>query len=159
MILGGCSHYSWAFPLHLKSSTFTSFSLFVAWVSTQFGCTIKAHPTCVAFPQGVVCGTTSLATPPAAPSPLVCSASLRQPYACLSASCMGGRTTSLSGYAGGVSSSPSSRPSPLPPNGDSSGCWSSSSCGLPCLLYKILTVLQHEFAMKHLGPLSLPRYC
>ena len=36
------SHYSWTFPLRTKSETFPSLLHFFAWVSTQFGLTVKA---------------------------------------------------------------------------------------------------------------------
>ena len=36
------SHYSWTFPLRAKSETFLTLLYFFAWVSTQFGLTIKA---------------------------------------------------------------------------------------------------------------------
>jgi hypothetical protein len=39
VILDDCTHYLWAFPLKLKSDTFTTLSNFFAYVSTQFGCT------------------------------------------------------------------------------------------------------------------------
>jgi hypothetical protein len=35
------SHYSWTFPPHAKSETFPTLHFF-AWVSTQFGLTVKA---------------------------------------------------------------------------------------------------------------------
>ena len=42
MIVNDFSHYSWTFPLRLKSDTFKTLSHFFAWVSTQFGSTIQA---------------------------------------------------------------------------------------------------------------------
>jgi hypothetical protein len=42
VLLDDCSHYSWTFPLHLKFDTFSTLLNFFAWVSTQFGCNIKA---------------------------------------------------------------------------------------------------------------------
>jgi hypothetical protein len=42
VILDDCIHYLWTFPLKLKSDTFTILSNFFAYVSTQFGCTMKA---------------------------------------------------------------------------------------------------------------------
>ena len=36
------SHYSWIFPLRAKSETFPTLLHFFAWVSTQFGLTVKA---------------------------------------------------------------------------------------------------------------------
>jgi len=42
VILDDFSHYSWTFPLRLKSDTFTTLSHFFAWVSTQFGHPIQA---------------------------------------------------------------------------------------------------------------------
>jgi hypothetical protein len=36
------SHYSWTFPPHAKSETFPTLLHFFAWVSTQFGLTVKA---------------------------------------------------------------------------------------------------------------------
>jgi hypothetical protein len=36
------SHYSWTFPLRAKSEAFSTLSNLFAWVSTQFGLTIKA---------------------------------------------------------------------------------------------------------------------
>jgi len=42
VILDDFSHYSWTFPLRLKSDTFTTLSHFFAWVSTQFGRPIQA---------------------------------------------------------------------------------------------------------------------
>jgi hypothetical protein len=36
------SHYSWTFPLRAKFDTFRTLLHFFAWVSTQFGLTIKA---------------------------------------------------------------------------------------------------------------------
>jgi hypothetical protein len=42
IILDDCSHYSWTFPLRLKSDTFSTLFNFFSYVSTQFGTTIKA---------------------------------------------------------------------------------------------------------------------
>lgn len=42
VILDDCSHYLWTFPLRLKSDTFLTLSQFIAFVSTQFGTTIKS---------------------------------------------------------------------------------------------------------------------
>jgi hypothetical protein len=42
VILGDFTHYLWVFPLKLKSDTFTTLSHFFAYVSTQFGRTVKA---------------------------------------------------------------------------------------------------------------------
>jgi hypothetical protein len=42
VILDDFTHYLWTFPLKLKSATFTTLSNFFAYVSTQFGRTIKA---------------------------------------------------------------------------------------------------------------------
>jgi transposase InsO family protein len=42
VILDDFTHYLWTFPLKLKSDTFTILSNFIAYVSTQFGSTIKA---------------------------------------------------------------------------------------------------------------------
>ena len=36
------SHYSWTFTLRAKSETFPTLLHFFAWVSTQFGLTVKA---------------------------------------------------------------------------------------------------------------------
>ena len=36
------SHYSWTFPLRAKSETFPTLLHVFAWVSTQFGLTVKA---------------------------------------------------------------------------------------------------------------------
>jgi hypothetical protein len=41
VILDDFTHYLWTFPLKLKSDTFTTLSNFVAYVATQFSCTIK----------------------------------------------------------------------------------------------------------------------
>jgi hypothetical protein len=41
VIIDDFSHYSWTFPLRAKSDTFPTLHFF-AWVSTQFGLTIKA---------------------------------------------------------------------------------------------------------------------
>jgi hypothetical protein len=42
VILDDFTHYLWTFPLKLKSDTFTTLSNFFAYVSTQFGRTVKA---------------------------------------------------------------------------------------------------------------------
>jgi hypothetical protein len=42
VILNDFTHYLWTFPLKLKSDTFTTLSHFFAYVSTQFGRTVKA---------------------------------------------------------------------------------------------------------------------
>jgi hypothetical protein len=42
VVLDDFSHYVWTFPLHAKSETFPTLRHFFAWVSTQFGLTIKA---------------------------------------------------------------------------------------------------------------------
>jgi hypothetical protein len=42
VILDDYTHYLWTFPLKLKSDTFTTLSHFFAYVSTQFGWTVKA---------------------------------------------------------------------------------------------------------------------
>jgi hypothetical protein len=42
VILDDYTHYLWTFPLKLKSDTFTTLSYFFAYVSTQFGRTVKA---------------------------------------------------------------------------------------------------------------------
>jgi hypothetical protein len=41
ILLDDCSHYTWTFPLRLKSDTFQVMSHFFAHVRTQFGSTIK----------------------------------------------------------------------------------------------------------------------
>jgi hypothetical protein len=41
IILDDCSHYSWTFPLRLKSDTFPCLSNFFSYVTIQFGTTIK----------------------------------------------------------------------------------------------------------------------
>jgi hypothetical protein len=41
VILGDFSHYSWTFPLCLKSDTFSTISHFFSYAHTQFGRTIK----------------------------------------------------------------------------------------------------------------------
>jgi hypothetical protein len=41
VVVDDFSHYSWTFPLRAKSDTFTTLRHFFAWVSTQFGLTIK----------------------------------------------------------------------------------------------------------------------
>jgi hypothetical protein len=42
VIFDDFTHYLWTFPLKLKSDTFTTLSNFFAYVSTQFGRTVKA---------------------------------------------------------------------------------------------------------------------
>jgi hypothetical protein len=42
VVLDDFSHYVWTFPLRAKSETFPALRHFFAWVSTQFGLTIKA---------------------------------------------------------------------------------------------------------------------
>jgi hypothetical protein len=42
VILDDCTHYSWTFPLRQKSDTFPTLSHFFAFVSTQFGRTIRS---------------------------------------------------------------------------------------------------------------------
>jgi hypothetical protein len=42
VVLDDFSHYVWTFPLRAKSETFPTLRHFFAWVSTQFGLTIKA---------------------------------------------------------------------------------------------------------------------
>ncbi|WVZ92357.1 hypothetical protein U9M48_038430 [Paspalum notatum var. saurae] len=42
VVVDDFSHYSWTFSLRSKSETFSTLSHFFAWVSTQFGLTIKA---------------------------------------------------------------------------------------------------------------------
>jgi hypothetical protein len=42
VIFDDFTHYLWTFPLKLKSDTFTTLSNFFAYVSTQFGITVKA---------------------------------------------------------------------------------------------------------------------
>jgi hypothetical protein len=42
VILDDCSHFLWTFPLRLKSDTFSTLTHFFAYVSTQFGVTIKS---------------------------------------------------------------------------------------------------------------------
>jgi hypothetical protein len=42
VILDDYTHYLWTFPLKHKSDTFTTLSNFFAYVSTQFGYTVKA---------------------------------------------------------------------------------------------------------------------
>jgi hypothetical protein len=42
VILDDCSHFLWTFPLRLKSETFSTLTHFFAYVSTQFGVTIKS---------------------------------------------------------------------------------------------------------------------
>jgi hypothetical protein len=42
VIVDDFSHYSWTFPLRLKSNIFTTIFHFFAMVSTQFGRTIRA---------------------------------------------------------------------------------------------------------------------
>jgi hypothetical protein len=41
LILDDFSHFLWTFPLRLKSDTFTTFSHFLSWVSTQFGRNVR----------------------------------------------------------------------------------------------------------------------
>jgi hypothetical protein len=41
VVLDDCSHYLWTFPLRQKSDTFTTLGHFFAYVSTQFGTTVK----------------------------------------------------------------------------------------------------------------------
>jgi hypothetical protein len=42
VVVDDFSHYSLTFPLRAKSETFPALHQFFAWVSTQFGLTIKA---------------------------------------------------------------------------------------------------------------------
>ncbi|WVZ52585.1 hypothetical protein U9M48_003633 [Paspalum notatum var. saurae] len=42
VVVDDFSHYSWTSPLRFKSEAFSTLSHFFAWVSTQFGLTIKA---------------------------------------------------------------------------------------------------------------------
>ncbi|WVZ87940.1 hypothetical protein U9M48_034514 [Paspalum notatum var. saurae] len=42
VVVDDFSHYSWTFSLRFKSEAFSTLSHFFAWVSTQFGLTIKA---------------------------------------------------------------------------------------------------------------------
>jgi hypothetical protein len=42
VILDDCTHYSWTFPLRLKSDTFSTLSHFFAYVFMQFGYTIHS---------------------------------------------------------------------------------------------------------------------
>jgi hypothetical protein len=42
IILDDFTHYLWTFFLNFKSNTFTTLSNFFAYVSTQFGTTVKA---------------------------------------------------------------------------------------------------------------------
>jgi hypothetical protein len=42
VIIDDFSHYSWTFPLCAKSDTFPTLLHFFAWMSTQFGLTVKA---------------------------------------------------------------------------------------------------------------------
>jgi hypothetical protein len=42
VILDDCTHYSWTFPLRLKSDTFSTLSHFFVYVFTQFGYTIHS---------------------------------------------------------------------------------------------------------------------
>jgi len=42
VILDDCSHYTWTFPLKLKSDTYSTLAHFFAYVTTQFGSTVKA---------------------------------------------------------------------------------------------------------------------
>jgi IS30 family transposase len=41
IIIDDYSHYTWTFPLRLKSDTFTTISNFFAYVRTQFGTSVK----------------------------------------------------------------------------------------------------------------------
>jgi histone deacetylase 1/2 len=41
VIIDDFSHYSWTFPLRAKSDTFPTLLHFFAWLSTQFGLTVK----------------------------------------------------------------------------------------------------------------------
>jgi hypothetical protein len=41
VVVDDFSHYSWTFPLRAKSDAFPTILHFFAWVSTQFGLTIK----------------------------------------------------------------------------------------------------------------------
>jgi hypothetical protein len=41
-ILDDCTHYTWTFPLRLKSETFATLSNFFAYARTQFGASVKA---------------------------------------------------------------------------------------------------------------------
>ena len=41
VVVDDFSHYSWTFPLRAKSETFPTLLHFFAWVSTQFGLTVK----------------------------------------------------------------------------------------------------------------------
>ena len=42
VIVDDFSHYSWTFPLRAKAETFPTLLHSFAWVSTQFGLTVKA---------------------------------------------------------------------------------------------------------------------
>jgi hypothetical protein len=42
LIIDDRSHFVWTFSLRVKSVVFSTLSIFFAFVSTQFGCTIKA---------------------------------------------------------------------------------------------------------------------
>jgi hypothetical protein len=42
LVLDGCSHYSWTFPLRVKSDTFSALANFFSYVHTQFGTMVKA---------------------------------------------------------------------------------------------------------------------
>ena len=42
VVVDDFSHYSWIFPLRAKFETFPTLLHFFAWVSTQFGLTVKA---------------------------------------------------------------------------------------------------------------------
>ena len=42
VVVDNFSHYSWTFPLRAKSETFPTLLHFFAWVSTQFGLTVKS---------------------------------------------------------------------------------------------------------------------
>jgi histone deacetylase 1/2 len=41
VILDDCTHYSWTFPLHLKSDTFSVLTHFFSYVRTHFDSSIK----------------------------------------------------------------------------------------------------------------------
>jgi len=41
VILDDCSHFTWTFPLRLKSDNFQTISQFFAYVATQFGTSVK----------------------------------------------------------------------------------------------------------------------
>jgi len=42
VILDDCTHYLWTFPLRLKSDTYSTLANFLAYVSNQFGTSVKA---------------------------------------------------------------------------------------------------------------------